>query len=267
MREEIAGLETAMRAEIGKVDDRGKELATAMRELTAQVSTALERSFGTRRLVRGGARGARAAGCGRDDPAPRRAGRVLPARRLTAANGARESAQIARDSGPPPGELASTTARTAAKLRTALREEGRGRLGTPPGTGSPLRTGRLRSSFSSMEFAPVTTAVSTDSNTPRPRYNPPRPPGRGSVWKSTWFGIRGSQVQILPPRRGPSRGTGPGPPGGHRPGAAGLFSVPPHSGRDFHVLGSHLLVRRCMLRRSCRRRSSRRYPHFHCVAP
>ena len=49
----VAGLETAMRAEIGKVDDRGKELATAIRELTAQVSTALERSFGTRRLVRG----------------------------------------------------------------------------------------------------------------------------------------------------------------------------------------------------------------------
>ena len=37
-----------------------------------------------------------------------------------------------------------------------------------------------------------------------PRYNPTRPPGRGSVWQSTWFGIRGSQVQILPPRRGPS---------------------------------------------------------------
>ena len=35
-----------------------------------------------------------------------------------------------------------------------------------------------------------------------PRYNPSRPPGRGSVWQSTWFGIRGSQVQILPPRRG-----------------------------------------------------------------
>ena len=50
-------LETAIRAEIAKVDDRagkrGKELETAIRELTAKVSTALERSWGTRRLVWG----------------------------------------------------------------------------------------------------------------------------------------------------------------------------------------------------------------------
>ena len=46
---------------------------------------------------------------------------------------------------------------------------------------------------------------------PGARYNPSRPPGRGSVWQSTWFGIRGSQVQILPPRRGSSPRTGSGP--------------------------------------------------------
>ena len=53
---------------------------------------------------------------------------------------------------------------------------------------------------------------------PHPRNHPPRcplqsvrPPGRGSVWQSTWFGIRGSQVQILPPRRGSSPRTGSGP--------------------------------------------------------
>ena len=56
-----------------------------------------------------------------------------------------------------------------------------------------------------------------------PRYNPSRSPGRGSVWQSTWFGIRGSQVQILPPRRGPpdaARPTRParrGPPDAARP--------------------------------------------------
>lgn len=53
------------------------------------------------------------------------------------------------------------------------------------------------------------------SPTGSPGYNATRPPGRGSVWQSTWFGIRGSQVQILPPRRGPSSGTGSGPRGGH----------------------------------------------------
>lgn len=64
-----------------------------------------------------------------------------------------------------------------------------------------------------------------------PRYNPPRPPGRGSVWQSTWFGIRGSQVQILPPRRGPSPdGSRPRdchPRGGHGTGFTGPRIVPP----------------------------------------
>ena len=64
-------------------------------------------------------------------------------------------------------------------------------------------TGTRRFSFPSIEFPPVKTAVSGGPHTPSPRYNPSRSPGRGSVWQSTWFGIRGSQVQILPPRRGP----------------------------------------------------------------
>ena len=99
----------------------------------------------------------------------------------------------------------------------------------------PSRTARRPPSFPSVEFLPVKTELSNDSaarpraaqnrgpGAPRrgflpppngaadprsgasfPRYNPTRPPGRGSVWQSTWFGIRGSQVQILPPRRGPS---------------------------------------------------------------
>ena len=59
-----------------------------------------------------------------------------------------------------------------------------------------------------MRPAPPETTTPT---LPIARYNPPRPPGRGSVWQSTWFGIRGSQVQILPPRRGPSPRTGSGP--------------------------------------------------------
>ena len=65
---------------------------------------------------------------------------------------------------------------------------------------------------------------------PGARYNPPRPPGRGSVWQSTWFGIRGSQVQILPPRRGPSRGTGPGPQAATDPAPPGFPSS--HPSRD-----------------------------------
>ena len=57
---------------------------------------------------------------------------------------------------------------------------------------------------------PPNGAAEARSGASFPRYNPTRPPGRGSVWQSTWFGIRGSQVQILPPRRGPSPQTGSG---------------------------------------------------------
>ena len=70
---------------------------------------------------------------------------------------------------------------------------------------------------------PPNGAADPGSGAPFPRYNPTRPPGRGSVWQSTWFGIRGSQVQILPPRRGPpdaARPTRParrGPPDAARP--------------------------------------------------
>ena len=67
-----------------------------------------------------------------------------------------------------------------------------------------------------------------------------RPPGRGSVWQSTWFGIRGSQVQILPPRRGPSPPDGFRPQGGPEAALASgcfgrIFPAPSHpgSGRSF----------------------------------
>ena len=49
----FAGLETAIRELTAKFDNRFAGLETAIRELTAKVSTASERSWGTRRLVWG----------------------------------------------------------------------------------------------------------------------------------------------------------------------------------------------------------------------
>ena len=73
-------------------------------------------------------------------------------------------------------------------------------------------------------------------HTPGARYNPPRPPGRGSVWQSTWFGIRGSQVQILPPRRGPSPRTGSGPEAATASGCFGrIFPRPFPPGRRARI--------------------------------
>ena len=135
---------------------------------------------------------------------------------------------------PPP---AGAAARSAAKPRIAVLRR-RPHAANPrksPAKTLPGRTARRPPSFPSVEFLPVKTepskgsaarphpAPNRGSGAPRraflpppngaadpgsgasfPRYNPTRPPGRGSVWQSTWFGIRGSQVQILPPRRGPS---------------------------------------------------------------
>ena len=138
-----------------------------------------------------------------------------------------------RERRPPTG----AAARSAAKPRIAVLRR-RPHVANPrksPAKTLPSRTARRPPSFPSVEFLPVKTELSNDSaarpraaqnrgpGAPRrgflpppngaadprsgasfPRYNPTRPPGRGSVWQSTWFGIRGSQVQILPPRRGPS---------------------------------------------------------------
>ena len=132
-----------------------------------------------------------------------------------------------------------------------------------------------------------------------PRYNPTRPPGRGSVWQSTWFGIRGSQVQILPPRRGPSprrfladgSGRSQVPADGFRqtvPQTGSARRVPPDGARDgfrprgghgirpfgrifSHPLptqergghfGTHPWFKTCIFRRSCRRRFVPAVPFF-----
>ena len=106
-------------------------------------------------------------------------------------------------------------------------------------------------------------AVPRPNSPPRPRYNPPRSPGRGSVWQSTWFGIRGSQVQILPPRRGPSPRTGSGPEAATASGCFGCILFPPlptqEAGGHF---GTHPWLKPCIFRRSCRRCLSRRVPFF-----
>ena len=76
------------------------------------------------------------------------------------------------------------------------------------------------------------------SGAPFPRYNPTRPPGRGSVWQSTWFGIRGSQVQILPPRRGPSPRTGSGPEAAPASGCFGRIFPRPFPPRNRAVISA-----------------------------
>ena len=118
---------------------------------------------------------------------------------------------------------------------------------------------------------PQPDAPRTPRNHPPPtppgaRYNPFRPPGRGSVWQSTWFGIRGSQVQILPPRRGPSRAGRVPAPAATDLAPPGFLPPSPIRDRTFHLLlpfaGSTMYAPSLMPETVVPA-----VPHFHCTAP